>query len=48
MTDTRIAQFLHDQVEAWNATALEKGGVPIEQPSVLVIEKSAEMGVHML
>jgi len=45
-----LASAIHlmNQVEAWNATASEQGRVPIEPPTVLVIEKSAEVGDHML
>ena len=45
-----LASAIHlmSQVEAWNASASQQGRVPIEPPTVLVIEKSAEVGDHML
>jgi electron-transferring-flavoprotein dehydrogenase len=45
-----LASALHlmRQVEARNARAEREGGEPIEPPSVLVIEKGAAVGDHML
>jgi electron-transferring-flavoprotein dehydrogenase len=39
---------LMKQVEARNAEAARSGGATLEPPTVLVIEKSAEVGDHML
>jgi electron-transferring-flavoprotein dehydrogenase len=42
------AYHLVKQVEAYNRKAEASGGEPIEPPTVLVIEKSAGVGDHML
>jgi electron-transferring-flavoprotein dehydrogenase len=45
-----LASALHlvSQVEAWNERVRREGGDPIDPPSILVIEKSAAIGDHML
>ena len=45
-----LASAIHlmNQVEAFNQQAEKNGQVPIEPPSVLVLEKSANVGDHML
>ena len=45
-----LASAIHlmNQVEAWNRAAEKAGKPPIEPPTVLVIEKSASVGDHML
>ncbi|MEE9608745.1 MAG: electron transfer flavoprotein-ubiquinone oxidoreductase, partial [Myxococcota bacterium] len=45
-----LASSLHlmNRVEAYNTRAAEQGQEPIEKPTVLVIEKSAAIGDHML
>ena len=45
-----LASAIHliNRVEAWNRDAEKAGKVPIEPPSVLVLEKSASVGDHML
>ena len=44
-----LASAIHlmNQVEAWNRDAEKAGKVPIEPPSVLVLEKSTGVGDHM-
>jgi electron-transferring-flavoprotein dehydrogenase len=42
------ALHLSQQVEAFNQTAAERGAPPIEPPSILVLEKGANVGDHML
>jgi electron-transferring-flavoprotein dehydrogenase len=42
------ALWLMKQVEAHNLRVEKEGGTPVEPPSVLVIEKSAAVGDHML
>jgi electron-transferring-flavoprotein dehydrogenase len=45
-----LASCIHllSRVEAWNRDAEKQGRPPIEPPSVLVLEKSASVGDHML
>jgi electron-transferring-flavoprotein dehydrogenase len=45
-----LASALHlvNSVEAWNRDAEAAGRVPIEPPTVLVLEKGASVGDHML
>ena len=45
-----LASAIHlmNQVEAWNRAAEQGGRQPIEPPTVLVLEKSASVGDHML
>jgi len=45
-----LASAIHlmNQVEAHNRRAQQTGGSPVEPPSVLVLEKSANLGDHML
>ena len=45
-----LASAIHlmNQVEAFNRSAEAAGRTPIEAPTVLVIEKGAEVGDHML
>ena len=45
-----LASSLHlmNRIEAYNTRAAEQGQEPIEKPTVLVIEKSASIGDHML
>jgi len=45
-----LASAIHlmNRVEAWNHDAEANGRVPIEPPTVLVLEKSANVGDHML
>jgi len=45
-----LASALHlvQGVEAHNARAEKAGGTPIEPPTILVLEKGAEVGDHML
>ncbi len=45
-----LASALHlmNRVEAWNREAEAEGRPPIEPPSVLILEKSAQVGDHML
>src|SRR2546422_8570139 len=45
-----LASAIHlmNQVQAWNRIAEQAGREPIEPPTVLVLEKSASVGDHML
>ena len=45
-----LASALHlaNQVEAHNSRVASEGGDPIEPPTILVIEKAAAVGDHML
>ena len=45
-----LASAIHlmNQVHAWNRAAEQSGKPTIEPPTVLVLEKSASVGDHML
>src|SRR4029453_16376034 len=45
-----LASAIHlmNQIQAWNRAAEQGGRKPIEPPTVLVLEKSASVGDHML